>query len=39
MNRTVLLIEDNEQNRYLFTFLLEQHHYAVVSVADGLRGI
>ena len=39
MNRTVLLIEDNEQNRYLLTFLLEQHHYAVVSVADGLRGI
>lgn len=39
MNKTVLLIEDNEQNRYLLTFLLEQHRYAVVSVADGMRGI
>jgi len=24
MARSVLLIEDNEQNRYLLTFLLEQ---------------
>ena len=39
MNRTVLLIEDNEQNRYLTTFLLEQNGFAVVSAADGPRGI
>ena len=39
MNRTVLLIEDNEQNRYLATFLLEKHGFAVVAAADGLRGI
>jgi two-component system cell cycle response regulator DivK len=39
MKQTVLLIEDNEQNRYLVTFLLEQNGYAVVSVADGVRGI
>ncbi len=39
MQRTVLLIEDNEQNRYLTTFLLEQHGYTVVSAADGPRGI
>jgi two-component system cell cycle response regulator DivK len=39
MSRTVLLIEDNEQNRYLATFLLEQHGFTVVSAADGLRGI
>ena len=39
MSRTVLLIEDNEQNRYLATFLLEKHGYRVVSAADGPRGI
>ena len=33
--RSVLLIEDNEQNRYLVTFLLERHGYEVVSVPDG----
>ena len=27
MKPTILLIEDNEQNRYLATFLLEQHGY------------
>ena len=36
---TILLIEDNEQNRYLATFLLEQHGYRVVSVPDGRLGI
>lgn len=39
MNRTVLLIEDNEQNRYLATFLLESNGYIVVSAVDGLRGV
>jgi two-component system, cell cycle response regulator DivK len=39
MNRSILLIEDNEQNRYLLTFLLEQHGYKVLSAADGARGI
>lgn len=37
--RTVLLIEDNEQNRYLATFLLEQHGYKVVSAPNGPLGI
>ena len=35
----ILLIEDNEQNRYLATFLLEQHGYQVVTVPDGLLGV
>ena len=35
MTRTALLIEDNEQNRYLATFLLERHGYRVVAAADG----
>jgi len=39
MGRTVLLIEDNEQNRYLLTFLLNAHGYTVVSAPDGQRGI
>lgn len=39
MSKTVLLIEDNEQNRYLTTFLLERNHYTVVSAIDGRRGI
>src|ERR1700759_4738729 len=39
MNHTILLIEDNEQNRYLVTFLLERQGYEVVSAHDGPRGI
>ncbi len=39
MTRTILLIEDNEQNRYLATFLLEQHRHRVVSAADGPSGV
>lgn len=37
--KRVLLIEDNEQNRYLLTFLLERHGFHVVSAEDGARGI
>jgi two-component system cell cycle response regulator DivK len=39
MNDTILLIEDNEQNRYLVTFLLEKHGYVVVAAFDGISGI
>jgi two-component system cell cycle response regulator DivK len=39
MKRTILVIEDNEQNRYLLTFLLEQRGYEVVSAADGPSGL
>ena len=39
MKRKILLIEDHEQNRYLASFLLEKHGYAVVSAADGRTGI
>jgi len=35
----VLLIEDNEQNRYLATFLLEHHGYTVLHEPDGPSGI
>jgi two-component system cell cycle response regulator DivK len=36
---TVLLIEDNEQNRYLATFLLERHGFVVVAANDGRQGL
>ncbi|HVZ63235.1 MAG TPA: response regulator [Lacunisphaera sp.] len=39
MKGNLLLIEDNEQNRYLVTFLLEQSGYAVVSADNGPLGI
>ena len=39
MNKTILLIEDNEQNRYLATFLLEKHGYSVVPAPNGVAGI
>ena len=39
MSRTVLLIEDNEQNAYLVKVLLEPHGYKVVAAGDGSRGL
>lgn len=39
MSRTILLIEDNEQNRYLATFLLERRGHRVVSQPDGPSGV
>ena len=39
MSRAILLIEDNEQNRYLLTFLLARHGYQVHAVTDGMHGI
>jgi two-component system cell cycle response regulator DivK len=39
MKKTILLIEDNAQNSYLTTFLLESQGFAVVSASDGAAGI
>ncbi len=39
MSRTILLIEDNEQNLYLTTFLLEQNGFKVVQARSGPEGI
>lgn len=39
MGATVLIIEDNEQNLYLMSFLLEKNGFQVVSARDGLEGI
>ena len=35
----ILLIEDNEQNRYLATFLLEQRGHNVTHAPDGPAGL
>lgn len=39
MKATILVIEDNENNMYLTTFLLEKFGYSVVPARDGLTGI
>lgn len=35
MNRTIVLIEDNAQNQYLSTYLLESRGYTVIAALDG----
>jgi CheY-like chemotaxis protein len=35
----VLLVEDNPQNRYLVTFLLEKHGFEVVGAEDGEEAV
>ncbi|MDP3619074.1 MAG: response regulator [Ramlibacter sp.] len=39
MNLNILLIEDNEQNRYLATFLLERRGHHVVTATTGAAGV
>jgi two-component system cell cycle response regulator DivK len=39
MNKNILLIEDNEQNRYLAVFMLEKSGYHVEEAFDGPMGI
>jgi len=39
MKARILLIEDNEQNLYLLTFLLEQNGYEVLSAISGQLGL
>ncbi len=39
MKPKVLVIEDNEQNMYLVTFILEKYGYQVVQAWDGRKGI
>ena len=35
----ILIIEDNEKNLYLVTFILEKHGYQVFQAGDGQAGI
>lgn len=39
MSSKILIIEDNEQNMYLVTFILERHGYQVVQAWRGDTGI
>jgi CheY-like chemotaxis protein len=39
MKPKILVIEDNEQNMYLVTFILEKRGYQVVQAWDGREGI
>ncbi len=39
MSKTILVIEDNEQNLYLVRFLLEGSGYTVAEANDGRQGI
>lgn len=39
MKPTILVIEDNEQNMYLTTFLLEKNGYAVLQARSGAEGL
>lgn len=39
MKPKILLIEDNAQNRYLASFILEASGYEVFQASDGLEGI
>ena len=37
--RTVLLVEDNENNRYLFTLLLTHAGFKVLTAVNGREGL
>jgi two-component system, cell cycle response regulator DivK len=39
MKPTILVIEDNEQNLYLVTFILEKYGYPVIQARDGQEGV
>ena len=39
MNKRILLIEDNEKNRYLVSFLLRGRGWEVVHAEDGPTGV
>ena len=39
MKKRILIVEDNEQNLYLATFLLEQSGYEVMAALNGLEAI
>ncbi|MDP3083464.1 MAG: response regulator [Rubrivivax sp.] len=39
MSETILLIEDNENNRYLATYLLQARGWTVVHAVDGASGL
>jgi two-component system cell cycle response regulator DivK len=38
MSATILVIEDNDQNLYLVSFILKKHGYHVQGARDGMEG-
>jgi two-component system, cell cycle response regulator DivK len=39
MKKKILIIEDNEQNMYMLTYLLESNNYEVFQSFNGIEGI
>lgn len=39
MKPTILIIEDNEQNMYMLSYLLENNHYKVIKACNGIDGL
>lgn len=39
MKSKILIIEDNEQNMYLMTYILEKSGYSIIQATDGFSGI
>ncbi|MHC1781401.1 MAG: response regulator [Anaerolineaceae bacterium] len=39
MKNKILVIEDNEQNMYLVTFILEKHDFQVIQAYNGIEGV
>ncbi|HEX2921549.1 MAG TPA: response regulator [Bacteroidales bacterium] len=39
MKQKILIIEDNEQNMYMLTYLLESNDYSVYQSYNGIEGI
>ena len=39
MNRKILIIEDNEQNMYMLSYLLESENYEIIKAMSGKTGI
>jgi two-component system, cell cycle response regulator DivK len=39
MNKTLLIIEDNEQNLYMMRYLLERNGFTIIGAENGRKGI
>lgn len=39
MKKSVLIIEDNEQNMYMLTYLLQSENYEILQAFNGVDGI
>ncbi len=37
--KKILVVEDDEKNRYLISFILEKNDFEVIAATDGLEGV